>query len=268
MRRPPYPARVAAGVLVTALDETKRLPTRILTFPMTAVSRGLQAGMRLQQNIAEMAIKGDEFFAPWCERAEEQPEWARFDDDEPTVPIPAAFSTRAATAGPPAPEASAAGASPNTGAAPNTPVATAPTSPAAAAEKAPARKPAAKKSARKPAEKPAPAPPAEAALEVEPPNAHSGRFALYSSPPAGLSGETPAAPAAPKPAAAPGEGPAVVERLEYDSLTLAQLRAKLRGLSTEDLTELAAYERAHKNRTPFVTMIDNRIASHQKKSGV
>ncbi|MFZ2510380.1 MAG: lipid droplet-associated protein, partial [Gordonia sp. (in: high G+C Gram-positive bacteria)] len=98
MRRPPYPARVAAGVLVTTLDETKRLPTRILTFPMSAVSRSLQAGMRLQQNIAEMAIKGDEFFAPWCEPTEEQPEWARFDEDETVITIPETVTAPAAKA--------------------------------------------------------------------------------------------------------------------------------------------------------------------------
>ena len=33
MRRPPYPARVAAGALVTTIDGTKQLPTRILTLP-------------------------------------------------------------------------------------------------------------------------------------------------------------------------------------------------------------------------------------------
>lgn len=211
---------MAAGVLVTTLDETKRLPTRIITFPMSAVSRGLQAGMRLQQNIAEMAIKGDEFFAPWCDKPEEQPEWARFDeDDEPAITIP------------PAPKQ--------------------PAAPAKATKRKPARKPAV----------------ADSTAETDPPNAATGRFALYSSPPADLAAEAPEAQAAPAPAETSGDQPEIVDYLEYDSLTLAQLRAKLRGLGTDDLGELADYERAHKNRTPFVTMIDNRIASHQKKSG-
>ncbi|MEZ5210614.1 lipid droplet-associated protein [Gordonia sp. (in: high G+C Gram-positive bacteria)] len=229
MRRPPYPARVAAGVLVTTLDETKRLPTRIITFPMSAVSRGLQMGMRIQQNIAEMAIKGDEFFAPFCDQPEEQPSWARFDDDEAVISLPEPE---------PAP----------------------PTTLAKAAATAP---PAAKKTARKPARQAAPAP-ATTALDAEPPSATAGRFALYSSPPADAA-PAPGPDAAAKPAPA-ADAPAIAETLEYDGLTLAQLRAKLRGLSTDDLEALAAYERAGRNRTPFVTMIDNRIASHQKKS--
>lgn len=235
MRRPPYPALVATGVLVTTLDETKRLPTRILTFPMTAISRGLQAGMRLQQNIAEMAIKGDEFFAPYCDKAEEQPAWARFDeDDEMVISIPSAVS-----------ESSAPVAAPSAPA--DEPARQAP------ARKAPARKPAAQKPSTVPATD---------GVETEAPAA-TGRFALYSTPPAEVVAEA----EAPAPTAAGGDQPEVVVLLDYDVLTLAQLRAKLRGLSVDDLQELADYERAHRDRTPFATMIDNRIASHQKKSG-
>ena len=227
---------MAAGVLVTTIDETKRLPTRIITFPMTAVSRGLQAGMRLQQNIAEMAIKGDEFFAPYCEKAEEQPEWARFDeDDDPVISIPPAVSaTEPAVVAPTSVDTAANGAPAK----------------AAPAKKAPARKAA----ARKPAT--APAAPAEAP-------AATGRFALYSTPPAEVVAESEAA----APAVATGDQPDVVVLLDYDTLTLAQLRAKLRGLSADELGELADYERDNRNRAPFATMIDNRIASHQKKSG-
>lgn len=223
---------MAAGVLVTTLDETKRLPTRIITFPMSAVSRGLQAGMRLQQNIAEMAIKGDEFFAPWCETAEEQPAWARFDDDEAVVAIPQTVTDTPK------------------------PAADAPVN-KASVNKAPARKAPARKSAPIPA---------ETTADPATPSADSGRFALYSSPPADLA-ETAAVKAAtpPRTSAPTVAAPEIAEYLEYDGLTLAQLRAKLRGLSSDDLQELADYERASRNRTPFVTMIDNRIASHQKK---
>lgn len=228
---------MAAGVLVTTLDETKRLPTRIITFPMSAVSRGLQAGMRLQQNIAEMAIKGDEFFAPWCETAEEQPAWARFDDDEAVVAIPQTVTdTPKPAADAPVNKASVNKASVN---------------------KAPARKAPARKSAPIPA---------ETTADPATPSADSGRFALYSSPPADLAETAAAKAAAPPHTSAPAvAAPEIAEYLEYDGLTLAQLRAKLRGLSSDDLQELADYERASRNRTPFVTMIDNRIASHQKK---
>ena len=59
--------------------------------------------------------------------------------------------------------------------------------------------------------------------------------------------------------------PKAVIELHYDDLTLAQLRAKLRGLHAEQLIQLVDYERAHRNRQPFVTMIDNKLSSLQKK---
>ncbi len=238
---------------MTTIDETKRLPTRIITFPMSAVSRGLQAGMRLQQNIAEMAIKGDEFFAPWCDQAEEQPEWARFDEDETLITIPDVTATSAVAPAPPRQPAQQ----------------TATDTPAtdkAATDKAPAKKaPARKAAARKPAAASTAAEPT-APADAEAPAANAGRFALYSSPPAELTEQT-AADEAKEPSTKVTQ-PEIAEYIEYDSLTLAQLRAKLRGLSTEELQELADYERAGRNRAPFATMIDNRIASHQKKSGV
>ncbi len=258
---------------MTTIDGTKRLPTRILTLPMSAVSRGVQAGMRLQQNIAEMAIKGDEFFAPFCDKPEEQPEWARFDEDEAVISIPAPTPTTPAADPAPAPAPTKAPArKPAAKKAAATEAASA-ESPATEtpAAKTPAKKTPAKKTpAKKAPAKKAPARTPAAKDQPEAPAANPGRFALYSSPPADLA-EKPAAPAA---AAAPRTKngattgkPEIVEYLEYDSLTLAQLRAKLRGLSTDDLQELLDHERATRNRAPFVTMIDNRITSHQKKSG-
>ena len=89
-----------------------------------------------------------------------------------------------------------------------------------------------------------------------------GRFALYS-----VADAAPAATSAPavKTAAgkkAPGKtagasAPAIVEELDYESLTLAQLRARLQSLSVADLEALLAYEEASKSRAPFQTQIQN-----------
>jgi hypothetical protein len=213
MNRPPYPARVVAGLLVTTVEETRKLPTRVITLPMSAVSSALQAGMRLQQNIAELAIKGDEVLSPIFDKAEEQPEWARFDDDDE----PAATAVESV----PEPEEDSA-----------------PTSVAEAA----------------PAPEAAPEPKADAV----------GRHALFSSVPADLApGATTATPKSDAPSA---PAPEAVAALDYDSLTLAQLRAKVRTLDVDTLQVVAEYERANRNRTPFVTMIENRIAGHQKKA--
>jgi hypothetical protein len=53
--------------------------------------------------------------------------------------------------------------------------------------------------------------------------------------------------------------PEIVEELEYESLTLAQLRARLTTLKVADLEALLAYEEASKSRAPFQTLISNRI---------
>ena len=47
----------------------------------------------------------------------------------------------------------------------------------------------------------------------------------------------------------------------YDELSIAQLRARLRNLSVEDLEELLAYEKAHAARPEFVGMLNRRITT-------
>ena len=47
----------------------------------------------------------------------------------------------------------------------------------------------------------------------------------------------------------------------YETMTIAQLRGKLRALSIEQVTELLAWEPAHADRPPFVTMLSNRITT-------
>lgn len=237
MVRAPYPARIAAGLVVTAIEETRKLPTLVVTLPMTAVSQTLQAGMRMQQNIAELAIKGDAALGMLFDRPSEQPEWARFDEDEASVDDEAS----------------------------RTPIETKTTSPSPPADK--------------PAKAGAPASPRSSSTADEPeateaelgvaakPARDAGRFALYSSPPEDLVGRDGGADKPAETSSAPVNGsvPEIVEYLEYDALTLAQLRAKLRTVSTEELTELADYEKATKARAPFLTMIDNRIAAQNKR---
>ncbi|AOW91914.1 hypothetical protein BFN03_02260 [Rhodococcus sp. WMMA185] len=212
MIRPPFVARVAAGIAVTAVEEARRLPTTAATLPMTALSQVLQTTMRVQQSITALAIKGDQAFAliNWT-HDDEQPEWAVFDEDtNPDTPAPGASDNRSAGA---------------------------------------------------------------------------GRFALYSlnpqdestveetstskSAPAASNGSTrktksksgkKSAPATP-----PVSEPEIAAHLDYGSLTLAQLRARLRTLSVEDLTALLDYENATRARAPFQTMLTNRITTAKTK---
>ncbi len=174
MKRPPYLARVAAGLAATMVEETRRLPTHALTLPMTSVSKVLQTSMRVQQTMTQLAIKGDHALS-FLYPLPEQPEWAVFDED-------LAGETEADAAGP-------------------------------------------------------------------------GRFALYSTPP-----EATLVEAEPVADADPG-APEVVTTLGYDSLTLAQLRPRLASLPQDQVEALLAYERGHGARSPFLTMLENRLAA-------
>ncbi|MGV9671885.1 MULTISPECIES: lipid droplet-associated protein [unclassified Gordonia (in: high G+C Gram-positive bacteria)] len=261
MVRAPYPARIAAGLVVTAIEETRKLPTLLVTLPMTAVSETLQFAMRAQQGIAELAIKGDTALEFLFDHPDEQPSWARFDDDEidvteSVVPIESgrkggATDKSTSAAATPAPVKKAA--------AKKAPATKAP-EPKTPAKKAPAAKktPAAAKTPAKKASAPAPAP------ESEAPRADAGRFALYSSAPKEVIDSAHDSEAdAESPAS--GDVPEVVEYTDYDTLTLAQLRAKLRTVGVDDLTALLAYEKSTRNRAPFITMIDNRITAAENK---
>lgn len=56
--------------------------------------------------------------------------------------------------------------------------------------------------------------------------------------------------------------PAAAEALpleNYEELTVASLRARLRNLSNEDLAQLVAYEEAHQNRPEVIKMFKNRV---------
>ena len=83
-----------------------------------------------------------------------------------------------------------------------------------------------------------------------------GRFALFSSgePETSDTRET-----GTRQASDATETPAIVTELDYESLTLAQLRARLPSLSVDDLEALLAYEGATRSRAPFQTLLANRI---------
>ncbi|MFD4179907.1 lipid droplet-associated protein [Rhodococcus sp. NPDC058514] len=209
MIRPPFAARVAAGIAVTVVEEVQKLPNTAVALPMTTISHMLQTTMRVQQSMTALAIKGDQAFSVFFHEDEEQPEWAVFDED--STPAPSSGDGAEAK---PANQGRFALYSMQPESEPDAPSAT-PATKTAAPKKA-----AAKKSAGK-----------------------------LSSVPA-------------KPAAA---RPEIAEYLDYDNLTLAQLRARLRTLSVEELDALLEYENAAGARAPFQTMLGNRITSAKAK---
>ncbi|HTM85659.1 MAG TPA: lipid droplet-associated protein, partial [Mycobacterium sp.] len=57
------------------------LPRTVLMYPMTLASQAAHLVMLLQQNIAEVANKGDSTLETLFPPKDEQPEWATFDED-------------------------------------------------------------------------------------------------------------------------------------------------------------------------------------------
>lgn len=80
----PLPIRVAAGLATVTVEQTRQLPAQLLGLPLTVASQALQLSMRVQQQITELAIRGDETLSAW-QGAEDEPAWATFDEDEPAV---------------------------------------------------------------------------------------------------------------------------------------------------------------------------------------
>jgi hypothetical protein len=60
--------------------------------------------------------------------------------------------------------------------------------------------------------------------------------------------------------AAPAASPAELPVANYDDLTIASLRARLRNLSADQLAQLVDYEKSHANRADVVQMFERRIA--------
>src|SRR3954452_19090095 len=81
MATAPYGVRLLVGAAVTAIEETRKLPQTILMYPMTVASQIAHLVMKMQQDVADLVIKGDETLDAMFPPKEEQPEWATFDED-------------------------------------------------------------------------------------------------------------------------------------------------------------------------------------------
>ena len=189
MATAPYGVRLLVGAAVTALEETRRLPQTVITYPMTIVSQFAQLVMKMQQDVADLVNRGDETLEQLFPPKDEQPEWATFDEDDDDSDEPEDDAPRNG----------------------------------------------------------------ERLTE--------GRFALYST--GEPESRDDAEPATSSVVDAPAPG--VVADLDYESLTLAQLRARLPSLKVPDLEALLAFEEATKARAPFQTLIANRITRASAK---
>lgn len=235
MFRPPFLARVAAGAAVYAIEETRRLPSAAVKFPVTAISQLLQTSMHVQQFVTSLAIKGDMVFERLGARPVEQPEWATFDEDnDPADPVGTVGGRSVRNSGfdrfdadPAEVEAALADTLAGLRALQNI-------ESDGSAAGAPAN--------------------SDATVTAPEPAVESP-----------VSSETVAGAAGVDDTAQATEvvEPEVAARYDYINMTLAQLRARLRMLTVDDLTALLEYEQQTRARAPFVTMLTNRIATVQ-----
>ncbi len=96
----PTPLRVAAGIVASGIDLVRSLPEEIPALPVTLVGKAMQLSMKVQQEIADLATKGDEFLSGVLGGPQENPPWAQFDDEPPPAAAVAAGSRHKDPAGP------------------------------------------------------------------------------------------------------------------------------------------------------------------------
>ncbi len=202
MKPLPFPVRIAAGLVATAVEQARDLPRLVVEFPVTAVSQALQASMRVQQKVTELAIKGDRVLGG-LRPVEEAPSWATFDEDEPPTRNGASTST--------------------------------------VTELRPLGRP---------TSAPEKLPPVLPSAEDVPADTLTDDIAAEEII-AEATAET----------VDPAEAPVLPG---YAEMSIPQLRGKLRFLSLDDLRALLAWEMAHGERPPFVTMLSNRITAVQE----
>ncbi len=196
----PFPVRIAAGLVATAVEQARDLPRLVVEFPVTAVSQALQASMRVQQKVTELAIKGDRVLGG-LRPVEEKPSWAPFDEDEPPSRNGASAVTELRPLG-------------------------------------------------RPVSAPEDLPPIVPSAEDVPADTLTDELAAEE-----VVAEVTAE------SVDPAEGPVLAG---YAEMSIPQLRGKLRFLSLDDLRALLAWELAHGERPPFVTMLTNRITAVQE----
>ncbi|MEV6827295.1 lipid droplet-associated protein [Amycolatopsis sp. NPDC051102] len=226
----PLPLRVAAGLAVSTAERVRELPRQLAGLPVTVVSQVLQASMRVQQHVTELAIKGDSALSS-LRPVEDTPSWATFDEDaEPDVPP--ARPNLAPVADVPEPRSEINGRVPS-----------------AAELEAELGDPWAEEE-RALAEEHADG---ENDSDDEPPRKPKPGTPKIDKK---VKNETP------RTSAAGYEGPAGLTG--YDQLTLPQLRARLRQLSIDQLETILEYERANADRSSFTGMLSRRIANARK----
>jgi len=255
MKPLPFPVRIAAGLVATAVEQARDLPRVVLEFPVTAVSQALQASMRVKQKVTELAIKGDRLLGTLLP-VQEQPSSAAFDKDEPPSQNGASTITERRPVRLPTtePRDEPRGDLPKTDAVDARPV-------LPEAEDVPADavtdESAAEKVIAEATATPVDSPKTTPVLDDLPPVLPEVEGVPADTVTNEVAAEEVIAQATATPVS-PSEPPALSG---YAEMPIAELRSKLDFLELDDLQTLLAWEMAHGERPPFVTMLTNRITA-------
>jgi len=255
MKPLPFPVRIAAGLVATAVEQARDLPRVVLEFPVTAVSQALQASMRVKQKVTELAIKGDRLLGTLLP-VQEQPSSAAFDKDEPPSQNGASTITKRRPVRLPTtePRDEPRGDLPKTDAVDARPV-------LPEAEDVPADavtdESAAEKVIAEATATPVDSPKTTPVLDDLPPVLPEVEGVPADTVTNEVAAEEVIAQATATPVS-PSEPPALSG---YAEMSIAELRSKLDFLELDDLQTLLAWEMAHGERPPFVTMLTNRITA-------
>ncbi len=231
----PTPVAAALGVVPTLLDGARRLPARAIRLPFLALSSALSGMDKTRREYDALAGRGERLLAGLRGQSVDSMEVSAFVRSAPTKARKAAGAAakgagdRVDRAADSVEDLGAAVAGADTGSSdaeaadPGTQ-----TSPDEEPKGAPTPK-----AVQPDATRVDSAAPPEVVQVVEQISAQ-------------LAGPAPSADALPLP--------------DYDHLTLGSLRGRMRSLDLEQLVTLREYEKAHADRLPIVTMLDNRIA--------
>jgi hypothetical protein len=222
----PFPVRVSVGLVLTGVEHLRTLPSDLPTLGVSAAGQAMRWSMRLQQEFATLAVRGDEVLSRIGGGPPERPAWATFDEEEPdrdgdVVSVVAVIDDGAVVGVLMGDEDLAAEDDAESDGYPGEPL-------------------------------------QELAEVIALDLVASARSRGAGAEAEAISDADGAAPEGdPGPVAESG----AADDVDYDSLTLAQLRGTLRRLSADDVTELLDRERSGADRPAFVTLLTNRLTS-------
>lgn len=85
----PTPVRIAAGLVGTVADRVSTLPQDLPNLGVSLVGQAFRLSLKARQQVAQLAVRGDELLSGLRSGPPAQPAWATFDEDIESADDPA-----------------------------------------------------------------------------------------------------------------------------------------------------------------------------------